>query len=470
MMVIKTVDLRKPRSILQQKAILFIDKTRNFPKKMRWASFDKNEFESLLSKVTTLNNSMMYFFEKQQRDLHFQMQQNTYLEILQTNNKLDDLFKLMASLTVQPSHSDVSGAVNKRLVLLTRFKALNVAVQNEVAGASDPAVRSNLGDATSRTRSLLPYNNLSVLDTEESEEQPFRSSGLYQSNPVWVEWRYYEAVGEVGPPPYVEDRISKLAVLLRDEMKPNEFQVPACLGYVHDPEQARFGYVFKCIPSLGRNLPLSLYELISQTAKPSLTTRLHIARSIATSIWYLHATNWLHKGFRSDAILFQILHANHLRNSNPQVAGFDYSRPDNPDEVTERPGNNRLHDLYRHPSAQFDIPRDGRSGYRKIYDIYSLGVVLFEVGMWSPIHTILGINISEGIRSAAVKGVKSRLLDDETLACLEAEAGDIFAAAVETCLSGDFGTSSAQGRDSNDAHLQVEFGEKVVYKLDSILA
>ena len=191
------------------------------------------------------------------------------------------------------------------------------------------------------------------------------------------------------------------------------------------------------------------------------------ARAIATSLWYLHATNWLHKGLRSENVVLRIPSLTSPSIAEPFLAGFEYSRPADPSELTEVQGENRLHDLYRHPSTQFDIPRDGRLGFKKAYDIYSLGVVLYEIGMWRPVHAILGIRIEEGIRSATVKGVKAVLLKKGNLQALEAEAGGIFATAVQSCLSGDFVPGSQVGH-VDESQLQIQFGERVVRKLDCI--
>jgi hypothetical protein len=64
--------------------------------------------------------------------------------------------------------------------------------------------------------------------------------------------------------------------------------------------------------------------------------------------------------------------------SRPYLVGFEFSRPDSSDEATEKPEQSIRFNLYRHPSAQ-GIPGES---FRKGFDIYSLGVVLVEVGLW----------------------------------------------------------------------------------------
>lgn len=437
---------------LQKRAVDFMEKTRRFPGRIRWVSFDKKEFEELLSKLTTLNQGMTNLFERHQRERQLQLQETSYMGILQANNKLDDLIALVASLG---SLKD-----GKHLQQLTQFKALNVAVETGQAAIPEFSTGSDL---------LLDESDLLLVEGDEEEEEadepPARTPGKYKGTPVWVEWKYYEPVGEDEKAPiYASDRISKLARLLGDENKPKEFRIPHCLGYIHNQDNFRYGFVFRSPADETNGFPRSLYDLLTSIRKPSLNERVAAARAIATSLWYLHATNWLHKGLRSENVILQ---GRTLSLDEPFLAGFEYSRPADPSELTEVPSDNRLHDLYRHPSTQFDIPRDGRQGFKKVYDIYSLGIVLYEIGMWRPIHAILDIRIEKGIRSATVKGAQIVLLDARTLLDLEAEAGGIFATVVRDCIFGNLGFCIQDGH-VDQSQLQAEFGERVVRKLDSI--
>ncbi|KAF4457414.1 protein kinase, catalytic domain-containingprotein [Fusarium austroafricanum] len=471
---VKVPCLGDDNSVLQAKALNFVEKTRKYPKRLQWAVFDRGQFEKLLSSLGALNSNMMSFLEAYERKRHFQMQEATFMQILQVNNKIGDLFELMHSLKASTApHVEGdnkfdkarSQAYEERLISLTRFKAVSIAIENnsQSKDTSDIRMSSLLADAPNESK--FAFEKLSQLASDD-QERPARSAGLLNAARVWLEWRYYEEGEEdEGPPQFVATRVSKLARLLSDTMKPAEFLVPLCLGIVHDEAQCRYGFIFKSPEALGHQLPVSLLELMSTTKKPSLTTRVRIAHKVATSIWYLHATNWLHKGLRSENVIFQ--DRDDIRSAIPYLCGFDYSRPANIGEETERPTENLLHDLYRHPNTQFDVPREGRKGFNKLYDIYSLGVLLYEIGVWMPIEKCLDMDT---IKASVVKTVKPRLLEADNMDSLESEAGDLFASAARACLNGLSVREESLSSVESDARLQVNFGDQVIKKLELIAA
>lgn len=132
---------------------------------------------------------------------------------------------------------------------------------------------------------------------------------------------------------------------------------------------------------------MSLHQIITacgndvQATTVSLAVRFHIAQDVAKSIGQFRTDSWLHKSISSHVIIF-LSDAHHsLRFFAPYITGFDYSRPLNAltqatyDEDTEK-------NLYRHPDRQ-GLPEESRQKpFSKLYDLYALGVVLLEIGLW----------------------------------------------------------------------------------------
>lgn len=53
-------------------------------------------------------------------------------------------------------------------------------------------------------------------------------------------------------------------------------------------------------------------------------------------------------------------------------------------EVTAQTGDN----IYRPPDYQLPFSPSSKTKYRRSYDLYSLGVVLIEIGLWKRIDTL----------------------------------------------------------------------------------
>jgi len=183
--------------------------------------------------------------------------------------------------------------------------------------------------------------------------------------PVWVEWLEIEQTRsslEV-----TQDRIKTLSLLL--ETSPESFNVARCIGYVNDEDNPRrAGLVFRIPQELGATNPTSLLDIIrkhKEIKQPSLGDKFKLARMLATTLMQLHASNWLHKAFRSDNILFFPKSPGDV--TSPLLAGFVSARDNTMQSIGQRPtGQNEL-DYYYHP--------DVGGGFSKTLDLYSLGVV-----------------------------------------------------------------------------------------------
>ncbi|KAG8424607.1 hypothetical protein J3458_001379 [Metarhizium acridum] len=145
---------------------------------------------------------------------------------------------------------------------------------------------------------------------------------------------------------------------------------------------------------------------------------------------------------------------------SPALCGFEYSRPADLDETSERPSENPWFDLYRHAKTQFNVPREGRNGFRKLYSVCSLGAVLYELAVLKPINIVLGLDRKQRPKPAAVQGVQTQLLSHKGISMLKSAAGDVFAGIVKSCLP-------AEAVDNQT--LQLEFWESEVMVFDGMM-
>lgn len=175
-------------------------------------------------------------------------------------------------------------------------------------------------------------------------------------------------------------------------------KTPRALDYLSDNSSSCWWLVLEfpvdIPPSIPMSEPLTLHQLLQPSTKfrPPLEQRIQLAASICGTMYSLYSSGWLHKSLRSANILFPFVD---LPNSavesrticEPQISGFEYSR----EETDMESINNALMfsnvaaAMYRHPQYQ------GRSaqGYRIEFDIYSLGLVLVEIALWTPLSSFL---------------------------------------------------------------------------------
>jgi len=164
---------------------------------------------------------------------------------------------------------------------------------------------------------------------------------------------------------------------------------------------------------------------------------------------------WLHKGIRSHNIIFFPKNGQASIHS-PYILGFDYSRPSDPAGISDSPQSDPIFDLYRHPDYQ-----GGRSeSFQLRFDLFSIGLLLFEVAKWRPLSNYRAKMKDAKISpSAFVEWLTASQCSD-----LEFRMGVHYQAAVLTCLRGSFGI---EGDDPLDKHLKLAFFEKVVKRLNA---
>ena len=140
--------------------------------------------------------------------------------------------------------------------------------------------------------------------------------------------------------------------------------------------------------------------------------------------------------------------------TQPWVLGFQYSRQE-PDFSVGYEELNIKRDVYKHPSRQ-GLPQEI---FNKTHDIYALGVVLLEIGLWEPAITLeknhFAFTTDPGY-------IRARLLQQAERR-LESKVGRKYRDLVLRCLNGDF---DVQNDSKGDLKLQQALRREVVDVLE----
>jgi len=184
-----------------------------------------------------------------------------------------------------------------------------------------------------------------------------------------------------------EEDVHELARIL-SRADPMTFGILACKGVIQQtrpPTRPRteFELVFNFPGELSR--PKSLRELLNEAPQPgnvnanphSLEERFHLAKQLARSVMFVHSCMLVHKNVRPETIL--VFKGAETSLGKPFLVGFDRFRL--MDDTTFFVGDVLWHrGLYHHPNRQ---GRFSDEKYKMQHDIYSLGVCLLEIGLWS---------------------------------------------------------------------------------------
>jgi serine/threonine protein kinase len=504
---------------LARKALEWLNKSRNVPNRIRWASWDKEKMELLIDKLSDFNDKMHEALDRAQMDSLLEMQTRTNYQIVLLNRQMENMVQLWQSdrighrqphgmiMNLEDSEYDfmngIAGPSTRSLTqplgALAQQKFVHLAIENSQVFSEDSAESIGL---TNLADNILE-NRLAIKDILPVDGKPFpdeidegvRTEATYNGASVWVEWKPNELAGPGQPDnkvdPKIEKRVKKLAALLKQNNRKVRFRAPHCLGYFVDESEereSRFGLVFEKPATVSPGTaPTSLRSLIeasnvpnSTADMPSLTDRITLMRLLSETVERLHAVDWLHKGLRSANILFFLKKGENgedeINYADPYISGFDYSRPATSDDMTERPTDNAWADIYRHPMVQSTGNREEssstRESYKKSFDLYSLGIVLLEIAYWKTIDQILEINL-ETARPKQTWPVMDRLLnpakEPQHLKQVKSYLGNTVEGVVRACLEGPVAFGLPRDCDERRgvvaAALQTAFGDKVVRRL-----
>jgi hypothetical protein len=267
--------------------------------------------------------------------------------------------------------------------------------------------------------------------------------------------------------------IRRLAGKLK-AVDPSTFGLLKCQGAVKIRSQASdritsFEMVFLTPPPAHK--PRTLRQYLTTQSTYSLTDRIHLANRLAASVNYVHTLDFVHKNVRPENILtFTDPAAPQL--GDFYLIGFEQVRSED-GRTYLRGSNDWEQNIYRHPERQGSHPKER---YNMQHDIYSLGVCLLEIGLWSSFvsygeqEVVLGPGAALGISKEALRRCGSSQIKEHLVGLarsrLPSMLGEMYTEVVLSCLkcldseNEDYG-EIADEDDADGVVVGVRFIQKV---------
>jgi serine/threonine protein kinase len=320
--------------------------------------------------------------------------------------------------------------------------------------------------------------------------------GVYEDQPAIIEFKAYSPDADAATVDQSTRRVCQLVALLSRPQSPEagpSLRVLPCVGYYVEPGEARYSFIYKIPPSLDPN-PITLLSCISAGERKYRSTikhRFQLAHILAVSIYQLHRVGWVHKSFRSENVIFfpsgpgtgstsgadestvvpdaVINRQNKNVYVDPWLIGFEYARVLSQDSNLAASDTSIAKNVYRHPE-RWNAPTHK---FGPIHDIYALGAVLLEIGLWRPLMMLSETGFERAADPEAAtevrESVKAQLVQN-TVRKLPFTLGSVYCEVVQLCLTGDTGTEGFDVDVNDHMALNMALREKVVDRLAVLCA
>lgn len=243
-----------------------------------------------------------------------------------------------------------------------------------------------------------------------------------------------------------------------------------CVGFFYEETTSpRFGLIYELPKHLGGQFTSFKDVVAARDAKErrvklkySLNHRLEFARKITAAVFFVHSLGWVHKAIRSQNIMLFDKEPRESKGecskdpsltkwvlSSPFLVGFEIARSNDGETHPGARGRVPLETgLYMHPDLH---DPEVHVRHTMAHDVYSLGIILLELGIWSP------LDIHPGFRSnmdpmEASKALLELAIETELL------MGRRYREVVQFCIS--------QGQEGDPG--SVEAISQVLEKLEDL--
>lgn len=224
----------------------------------------------------------------------------------------------------------------------------------------------------------------------KKDSSPRKIATMDKQHPVILEVFTYHVNPSTGDAhPETMQQIRKMAGLLSLAKRVN-FRTLSCLGFFHDKVRHELGLVFDA-PAAQFEAKTGLTTLLQLYARHPVVPlghRICLAYALADAVEHFHRVGWVHKGMRSNNVVFSPVSgdASSVSESSddinskdikasiggftlaqPHLFGFEYSRAGDAGTVLEE-DHSQENNFYRHPD------RWGRPlvRFEKSHDVYAL--------------------------------------------------------------------------------------------------
>jgi serine/threonine protein kinase len=253
-----------------------------------------------------------------------------------------------------------------------------------------------------------------------------------------IEWIRYDLHWEGDVQTEMVARVGRIATSLNAmASRADVLRILRCIHYYHSASNKAFGIIYELPAQSKDHLPRTLHSVINDSVPAgfvweiSLEDRFHLARTLAFTLLTLHKGTIVHKSISSHNIIF--VSANESDLEEPYLIGFNYARPVEPKAFTTGPPPSKAALSYCHPEYNPDNAQRARP-FRMVYDYYSLGLVLLEIGLWVTMNSL---------SSKSTRELKKTLLKSR-VPMLKHVMGTAYRDAVEACLRDHIETDSPE--------------------------